>query len=238
VADLSIADVSIVLQQGVWVGVIQHGPSSVVSSTVGDPVGKQHIVKLHAKPCLFSQTSSCNLHACKMQGPAFGVAYVVTLLSPCQNTLCICGYLSNMVTELCILLCSLLTTCRFVPVQRCSPEKRHTCMCYESALLIAIAATSFTHGVFALVAYSYMPCSCRNAVLYRHLVMNHLCGCSGPQTKHHWQGSGRRRGYLAFDCCKGICRGNSTVGNDIWVAVLPVKRPIHLTIPTQHQRPA
>ncbi len=60
VADLSIADVSIVLQQGVWVGVIQHGPSGVISSTVCDPVGKQHIVKLHAKPSLFSPTASCN----------------------------------------------------------------------------------------------------------------------------------------------------------------------------------
>jgi len=94
VADLSIADVSIVLQQGIWVGVIEHGPSGVVSSTVCDPVGKQHIVKLHAKPSLFSQTASCNLHAYKMQGAAFGVAYVVTLYFPCQNTLCFCGYLS------------------------------------------------------------------------------------------------------------------------------------------------
>ncbi len=79
VADLSIADVSIVLQQGIWVGVIQHGPSGVVSSTVCYPVGKQHIVKLHAKTCLFSHTSSGVMHAYKMQGPAFGVAYVVTL---------------------------------------------------------------------------------------------------------------------------------------------------------------
>lgn len=63
VADLSIADVSIVLQQGVWVGVIHHGPSGVVPSTVCDSVGKQHIVKLHDK-ALSVQSHFIRYYAC------------------------------------------------------------------------------------------------------------------------------------------------------------------------------
>lgn len=186
-ADLSIADVSIVLQQGVWVGVIQHGPGGVVPSTVCDPIGKQHIVKLHAKPCQFSQSSSCNLHAYKVQGPSFGVAYVVnTLVSMSEHTLHL--WLPQLAawSQYCASFSAVcfLPSCRFAPVHSCSPEKRHTCMQVLQTLapFIAIAATSFTHGVFALVADSYMPCSCRNAVLYIHLVM-HLCGCSVPRTK-------------------------------------------------------
>ena len=49
VTDLGIADVPIVLQEGVGVGVKQHGSCGVVASAVGDPVGKQHIVKLQNK---------------------------------------------------------------------------------------------------------------------------------------------------------------------------------------------
>ena len=37
------------LQEGVGVGVKQHGSCGVVASTVGDPVGKQHVVKLQNK---------------------------------------------------------------------------------------------------------------------------------------------------------------------------------------------
>lgn len=37
------------LQEGVGVGVKQHGSCGVVASAVGDPVGKQHVVKLQNK---------------------------------------------------------------------------------------------------------------------------------------------------------------------------------------------
>ena len=44
--DLGVADVPIVLQEGVRVGVEQHGSRGVVASAVGDPVGEKHVVKL------------------------------------------------------------------------------------------------------------------------------------------------------------------------------------------------